>query len=96
MKISKIFEDKGEKFFREFEEKITLRILKKKNSVISLGGGAFLNNTIREKIIKSHKSIWLKWDEKTLIDRIKNSSKRPIAFKANNNDLCNLIKIKHV
>ena len=30
MKISKIFKNKGEKFFREYEEKITLNILKKK------------------------------------------------------------------
>ena len=30
MKISKIFTDKGENFFRNFEEKITLNILKKK------------------------------------------------------------------
>ena len=30
MKISKIFKEKGEKFFREYEEKITLNILKKK------------------------------------------------------------------
>ena len=27
MKISKIFKNKGEKFFREYEEKITLNIL---------------------------------------------------------------------
>ena len=33
MKISVIFKKKGEKFFRELEEKITLNILKKK------GGG---------------------------------------------------------
>ena len=43
MKISKIFKDKGEKFFREYEEKITLNTLKKKKIVIGLGGGAFLN-----------------------------------------------------
>ena len=30
MKISKIFSDYGEKFFREIEEKTTLQILKKK------------------------------------------------------------------
>ena len=30
MKISKIFEKKGEKYFRELEEKTTLNLLKKK------------------------------------------------------------------
>ena len=38
MVISEIFEKKGEPFFRILEEKISLHILKKKNSVISLGG----------------------------------------------------------
>ena len=47
MSISVIFERKGEEFFREFEEKITLKILKKKWIVISLGGGAFINKKIR-------------------------------------------------
>ena len=32
--ISSIFNKKGEKFFREIEEEITLDILKKKNNVI--------------------------------------------------------------
>ena len=30
MKISKIFADKGEEFFRNYEEKMTLKILKKR------------------------------------------------------------------
>ena len=46
MIISEIFEKKGEPFFRILEEKISLLNLKKKNSVISLGGGAFLNKKI--------------------------------------------------
>ena len=54
MKISKIFKNKGEKFFREYEEKITLNILKKNNIVIALGGGAFLNKNIRNEILKNH------------------------------------------
>ena len=32
MSITDIFEKKGEKFFREFEEKITLKVLKKKRN----------------------------------------------------------------
>ena len=92
MKISNIFENKGEKFFREFEEKITLNILEKKNIVISLGGGAFLNKNIRNKILEKHLSFWLKCDTQTLIKRIKKSSKRPIAYKLNTIELIDLIK----
>ena len=41
MKISSIFKEKGEKFFREFEEKNNIKYTEKKNVVIALGGGAF-------------------------------------------------------
>ena len=50
MKISNIFKNKGEKFFREYEEKITLELMKIKGIVVSLGGGAFLNKNIRKSL----------------------------------------------
>ena len=50
--IQGIFKRKGEIFFREYEEKITLEQIKKDNVVISLGGGAFMNSNIRQKILK--------------------------------------------
>jgi len=92
MKISNIFKNKGEKFFREFEEKITLDILKKKGIVISLGGGAFLNKNIRKEVLKNHQSFWLKLNSDMLIQRIKASIKRPLAYNASINDLKNIIK----
>ena len=91
MKISKIFEIKGEKYFREIEEKITLKTLKIKKIVISLGGGAFLNKNIRDEILINHTSFWLKSNSKILIKRIKNNPKRPIAFKLKKNELIDLI-----
>ena len=57
--IKRIFLIDGEEYFREIEEKITLKYLKKK-AVISLGGGAFMNNEIRLKVLKSCTSVWLK------------------------------------
>ncbi len=92
MKISNIFKNKGEKFFREFEEKITLDILKKKGIVIALGGGAFLNKNVRNEVIKNHLSFWLKLNSDMLIQRIKASIKRPLAYNASINDLKNIIK----
>ena len=92
MKISKIFKEKGEKFFREYEEKITLNILKKKKIVIALGGGAFLNKNIRNEVLKNHFSFWLKLDSDILIKRIKNSTKRPLAYNISDIELKNMIK----
>ena len=51
--IDIIFKNKGENYFRSLEKKITLNELKKENMVISLGGGAFLNNSIR-RAVKIH------------------------------------------
>ena len=96
MSISKIFENEGEKYFREIEELITLKLLKKNKTVISLGGGAFLNNKIKKEILNNHISFWLKWDIKTLVSRIQSSQKRPIAFKASKNELIDLIKKRSV
>ena len=92
MKISRIFETKGEKFFRNCEEKITLKILKKSNAVISLGGGAFINKKIQKEILTNHMSIWLRWDSETLIKRINKSYKRPIAINSSKEELNDLIK----
>ncbi len=94
--ISKIFENEGEKYFREIEELTTLRLLKKNKTVISLGGGAFLNNKIKREILDNHISFWLNWDIKTLVNRIKNSQKRPVAFKASKNELTDLIKKRSI
>ena len=92
LSISKIFETKGEDYFRKFEEKITLKILKIDSTVVSLGGGAFLNKVIRKEVLKNHISFWLNWNDEILINRIKNSKKRPIAFKSTDNELIDLIK----
>ena len=91
-KISKIFATKGEDYFRRLEEKVSLNLLSKKKSVISLGGGGFLNKNIRNEVLKFHISFWLNWENKTIINRIQNSSKRPIANKASYNELIDLIK----
>jgi len=92
IKIKKIFEIKGEDYFRKIEEQITLKKLKLSSNVISLGGGAFTNNNIRKEILKNHLSFWLNWDDNILLDRIKNSRKRPLAINATDTELIDLIK----
>ncbi len=91
MKIFDIFKKKGEEYFRKVEEKITLKFLKKRKSVISLGGGAFMNKKIRDEILNNHCSFWLKLNNQNLILRIKNNPKRPLAYKATKQELENLI-----
>jgi len=78
MSISKIFEIKGENYFRKIEKKITLEELKKKKFVISLGGGAVINSMIRKEINNSSISFWLDPELKSIIPRLKNTNKRPL------------------
>jgi len=84
MTIKEIFKKKGEKFFRMEEEKEVLKSLEKNNCVIALGGGAFMNKTLRENILKNAISIWLNVDIKTLNKRIKWNQKRPLLNEKNN------------
>ena len=91
LKIHDIFQKKGENYFRDIEEKITLKLLKSKGIVISLGGGGFLNKNIRKEILKNHISFWLKWKSSTIINRISRSKKRPLAFNLNESNLKKLI-----
>ena len=92
MSISEIFEKKGENYFRNIEEKITLKCLKKIKNVISLGGGGFINTRIRKEILSNHFSFWLNWDDSILIRRIKGSKKRPLVFKSTDQEIRTIIK----
>ena len=92
MSISEIFEKKGEVYFRNLEEKITLKCLKKIKSVVSLGGGGFINTKIRKEILTNHFSFWLNWDDSILIRRIKGSKQRPLVFKSTDQEIRTIIK----
>ncbi len=89
--INNIFQKKGEDYFRNLEEKITLKILKNSKKIIALGGGSFLNKNIRKEILNNHFSVWLSWKHSTIVKRILKSKKRPIAFNLSNNELIELI-----
>jgi len=79
--ISSIFKNKGENYFRKLETQQTIKELNKDNSVISLGGGAFLNSSIRQCSKKHSISFWLDVPIETLLKRLKKSKNRPVLGK---------------
>ncbi|PLR85404.1 shikimate kinase [Bacillus canaveralius] len=53
MPVSQIFEKIGEKAFREREKSLIIDLSKQKLHIISVGGGAFLQEEIREECLAS-------------------------------------------
>ena len=60
--------------------------LKRKKSVIALGGGAYLNKSIRINARKLSLSFWLDISADKLIKRLSKTNKRPLLYKKNISD----------
>ena len=83
LKISKIFNKFGEKYFRLIEEKVIfLKVSEylKQNvkAIISLGGGGFESKKTREFLLNNSKVIWLNSDIKVLSKRVGKAFNRPM------------------
>ena len=87
MKITEIFKTKGEIYFRKEEEFVTIKYLNKKGSIISLGGGGFINDKIRKIVLLECISVWLNVNLETIYTRLKNSKKRPLIYNNNQNNI---------
>ena len=86
LSINLIFKNKGEDYFREIERSIAFQELKKKKSVIALGGGAYLDKSIRISAKKLSLSFWLDVNVDILIKRLSRTKKRPLLYKKNIDD----------
>ena len=93
-KISEIFKEEGESYFRDIEEKVCIEILTIDNCVVSLGGGSIISKKIRKIIKKNSFSIYLQVKLNKLQNRLKFSRKRPLLNKKLNNTeiLKNILK----
>jgi len=85
--ISEIFNNNGEKYFRNIEEVVSLKSLQLNNKVIALGGGAFMNKNIRNLILKNSLTFWLDLNLKTVNERVKWNKKRPLLNHQNTEEI---------
>jgi shikimate kinase / 3-dehydroquinate synthase len=77
--IANIFKTKGEKYFRQIEREAIKGIISRDEQVVlSLGGGAFMDEEIRELVKERAISIWLYADLDVLLRRITNKNTRPL------------------
>jgi len=81
--IKEIFKKKGEKYFRNLERKIALKKLKQENSIIALGGGAFIDSHIRKEVLKNCISFWLDVKVEVVLSRSRSLKKRPLLNRGN-------------
>ena len=80
-KITQIFGDEGEDYFRQRETEILRKIIVEDRLIISLGGGTLIKAENRNYIKKTGKVIFLKTSPKVVYERLKNNKDRPVLLK---------------
>ncbi len=76
--ISEIFQNEGEKYFRNIERETIKKNFTNKDLIISLGGGAFEDQLTQELLLKNSTVIYLKTSPNVILERIKNNTNRPL------------------
>lgn len=76
--VSEIFQNEGEKYFRNIERETIKKIFTNKDLIISLGGGAFEDQLTQELLLKNSIVIYLKTSPNVILERIKNNTNRPL------------------
>ncbi|MBR1907986.1 shikimate kinase [bacterium] len=78
MKISEIFSNFDEEYFRNLETEFLQEICQKENQIIATGGGIFEKEQNRKILKENGKVFYLKASAETLFDRIKKQTHRPL------------------
>ncbi|MEQ8193949.1 MAG: shikimate kinase [Rhodospirillales bacterium] len=76
--VEDIFSLYGEQAFRDGERKVIMRLLDGKPIVLATGGGAFMDETLREKIAACGISVWLRVGLDMLVARTEHREGRPL------------------
>ena len=78
MAIDDIFDQFGEQAFRAGEQKVIKRLMSEGQAILATGGGAFMNEGIREDIEQGGVSVWLSADIDILMKRVQRRAGRPL------------------
>lgn len=77
-KISDIFAENGEQYFRDLETEALRRIISLKNHIVSTGGGAVLREENMKIMKQAGVVICLSAEPEIIYDRVKTASHRPL------------------
>ncbi len=77
--VSEIFDKNGEKYFREVEKNLIAEIISRdENIVLSLGGGAYMNDETRQILRDKSNVVWITASINTILHRIGHKNNRPL------------------
>ncbi len=77
-KISEIFDEFGEAYFRDGERRVIARLIEEHSGVIATGGGAFVDDQTRALILDKAIAVWIDCDIDTLVERTSRRNTRPL------------------
>jgi shikimate kinase len=75
--VAEIFKERGEPHFRDLERLCLKDLSSSSNTVIALGGGAFIDSQNRDLVEKSGLTVWLKLSFVKAVSRVKIDGTRP-------------------
>ena len=86
--VAEIFESSGEKYFRNLEKDIIKEVGSRgEEMVLSLGGGAFMNEETRDFLKGRANIIWLYADIDVILHRVGNKTNRPLLNNKNKREI---------
>ena len=91
MEISDLFISYGEEYFRDLETELLKELKRKKNTVVSCGGGIVLREENVSLMKESGKIVLLTAEPQTILERLKNDTSRPLLNGRKNVDTINTL-----
>jgi len=76
--INEIFDRYGEVAFRDGERKVIARLLGLPPHVLATGGGAYIDDEIRDLVKRTAISVWIKAPLELLVERVQRRDTRPL------------------
>ncbi len=93
--IAEIFAQNGEKYFREAEAKTIAEIISRDEEIVlSLGGGAFMNENTRKILKEKAVTIWLHASIDEILKRIGHKNNRPLLNQKNKREVLEELSVK--
>ena len=77
-KVSEIFDEFGEAYFRDGGRRVIARLIEEGHGVIATGGGAFVDSATRKLILDKAIAVWIDCDIDTLVERTSRRNHRPL------------------